>query len=165
MKVTKMCFLVAVAALLGWHAGAQTDLAPSPYCVVNGQIYDFYKSPLWRKMDGDIIKILTNGIVVETFTVRTKQQRAAQKALDDQRRAAAEKADAAKKAVQARVLKGNQDLADKGDAYGLLRMGESYRDGEGVPKDLAKARDYLTKAAAAGSPTATDELKQLPNEP
>lgn len=74
MKVTKMCFLVTVAALLGWHAGAQTDLAPSPYCVVNGQIYDFYKSPLWRKMDGDIIKILTNGIVVETFTVRTKQQ-------------------------------------------------------------------------------------------
>jgi hypothetical protein len=257
MKVTKMCFLVAVAALLGWHAGAQTDLAPSPYCVVNGQIYDFYKSPLWRKMDGDIIKILTNGIVVETFTVRTKQQavveqhatqgafgftgryhsetklldvgeekvpgkkimilnypdeenpavgktiaffamqtgtseyngdrlelwdlgtaptaddlrklkadmeeqqRAAQKALDDQRRAAAEKADAAKKAVQARVLKGNQDLADKGDAYGLLRMGESYRDGEGVPKDLAKAKDYLTKAAAAGSQTAADALSKL----
>ena len=67
----------------------------------------------------------------------------------------------AKKAVQARVLKGNQDLADKGDAYGLLRMGESYRDGEGVPKDLAKAKDYLTKAAAAGSPTAADALLKL----
>jgi hypothetical protein len=67
----------------------------------------------------------------------------------------------AKKAVQARVLKGNQDLADKGDAYGLLRMGESYRDGEGVPKDLAKAKDYLTKAAAAGSQTAADALSKL----
>ena len=74
MKVAKICFLATVATLLGWHAEAQTDQAPSPYCVVNGQIYDFYKSPLWRKMDGDIIKILTNEIVVETFTVKTKQQ-------------------------------------------------------------------------------------------
>ena len=90
---------------------------------------------------------------------------AAQKALDDQRRAAAEKAEAAKKAVQARVLKSNQDLADKGDAYGLLRMGERYRDGEGVPKDLAKAKDYLTKAAAAGSTTAADELSKLNQTP
>ena len=261
MKVTKMCFLVAVAALLGWHAGAQTDLAPSPYCVVNGQIYNFYKSPLWRRMDGDIVKVLTNGIVVETFTTETKQQavveqhatqgafgftgryhsetklldvgeekvpgkkimilnypdeenpavgktiaffamqtgtseyngdrlelwdlgtaptaddlrtlkadmeeqqRAAQNQLNEQRRVATEKKAAAKKTAQAKLLKSFQDLADKGDAYGLLRMGESYRDGEGVPKDLAKARDYLTKAAAAGSPTAADELKNLPNEP
>lgn len=65
-------------------------------------------------------------------------------------------------AIKNRVLKANQDAADKGDEYGLLRMGERYRDGDGVPKDLTKARDYLTKAAAAGSPTAADELKQLP---
>ncbi len=253
----KICFLVAVAALLGWHAGAQTDNTQSPYWVVNGQIYDVSKSQLWEKMDGDIIKVLTNGIVVETFTVETKQQavveehptqgafgftgryhsetkmvdvgkekvpgktiiirncpieenlavgetisfmamqtgtsgyngdrlelwdlgvpptaddlrklkadteerqKAAQKELDDQRRAAAEKADAAKKIFQAKVLKSNQDLADKGDAYGLLRMGERYRDGEGVEKDLAKAKDYLTKAAAAGSQTAANELSKL----
>jgi hypothetical protein len=258
MKTTIVAVIIMVAAfaLFGWHAEAQTDQAPSPYWVVNGQIYDINKSQLWVKMDGDIVKILTNEIVVETFVIETKQQavvvsrlnqnygnstryhdetqmvdvgkekvpgktiiirncpveenpavgktisfmamqtgtseyngdrlelwdlgtvptaedlrklkadmedqqRAAQKALDDQRRAAAEKADAAKKAVQAKVLKSNQDLADKGDAYGLLRMGESYRDGEGVPKDLAKAKDYLTKAAAAGSPTATDELSKL----
>jgi hypothetical protein len=85
--------------------------------------------------------------------------------LDDQRRAAAEKADDAKKAIQAKDLKSNQDMADKGDEYGLLRMGERYRDGDGVEKDLAKAKDYLTKAADAGSPTAADELKQLPSEP
>jgi TPR repeat protein len=41
-------------------------------------------------------------------------------------------------------------------------MGERYRDGEGVPKDLSKARDYLTKASAAGSPSADNELKNLP---
>jgi TPR repeat protein len=81
--------------------------------------------------------------------------------LDDQDYAAAEKADAAKTAVQAKVLKSNQDLADKGDEYGLLRMGERYRDGDGVPKDLAKAKDYLIKATTAGSPAAADELSKL----
>ena len=52
-------------------------------------------------------------------------------------------------------------LADKGDPYGLLRMGERYRDGDRVPKDLTKAQEYLTKAANAGSPTADDELTKL----
>jgi hypothetical protein len=80
--------------------------------------------------------------------------------------AAKAKTDAKKQAVVDKVLKSHQDLADKGDAYGLLRMGERYRDGEGVTKDLAKARDYLTKAAAAGSSTADDDLKKLPaNQP
>jgi hypothetical protein len=67
-----------------------------------------------------------------------------------------------KKAVVDRVLKLNQEQADNGDPIGLLRMGERYRDGDGVDKDLAKARDYFTKAAAAGSPTAADDLKVLP---
>ena len=67
------------------------------------------------------------------------------------------------KKTQDRALKYNQDQADKGDPIGLLRMGERYRDGEGVEKDLAKARDYLTKATAAGSPTAADELKNFPS--
>jgi hypothetical protein len=75
--------------------------------------------------------------------------------------AAKAKADAAKKAAQDRALKSNQEQADKGDAYGLLRMGERYRDGDGVPKDLAKARDYFTKAVAAGSPSAADELSKM----
>ncbi len=56
------------------------------------------------------------------------------------------------------ALKANLEAAQAGDAYGLLRMGERYRDGDGVAKDTAKARDYLTRAAAAGSVTATEEL-------
>ena len=52
-------------------------------------------------------------------------------------------------------------LGNKGDVSGLLRMGERYRDGDGVEKNAAKARDYFTKAAAAGSPTAADELSKL----
>ena len=65
-------------------------------------------------------------------------------------------------AAYAKALAANQAAAEKGDAYGLLRMGERYRDGEGVAKDLVKARDYLQRAAQAGSPTAAEELKKLP---
>jgi hypothetical protein len=90
-----------------------------------------------------------------------ERQKAAEKELDAQRRAAAEKAAAAKKSMQDNVLKWNQQQADKGDAYGLLRMGERYRDGDGVPKDLTKAREYLTKASAAGSPDAAGEISKL----
>lgn len=79
----------------------------------------------------------------------------------EQIEAAKAKAAADKKAGEEKGLKYNQELAAKGDPYGLLRMGERYRDGDGVPKDLAKARDYFTKAIAAGSPSAADELSQL----
>jgi len=75
--------------------------------------------------------------------------------------AAKQKIEAQKKAVQDRVLKNNQALAYMGDPYGLRRMGERYRDGDGVPKDLAKAREYLMKAVAAGDPFAADELSKL----
>ena len=70
---------------------------------------------------------------------------------------------AKKKAEQAKAtaLKSNQDAAAKGDMFGLLRMGERYRDGDGVEKDLAKAKEYLQKAADAGSPTAAEELVKL----
>ena len=66
------------------------------------------------------------------------------------------------KAVQDKALKYNEEQAEKGNPVGLLRMGERYRDGDGVPKDLAKARVYLQKAADAGSPSAAEELKNLP---
>jgi TPR repeat protein len=40
-------------------------------------------------------------------------------------------------------------------------MGERYRDGDGVPKDLEKAKDYFSRAAKASSDQATNELAQL----
>lgn len=67
-------------------------------------------------------------------------------------------------AAKLTALKANQSAADNGDVYGLLRMGERYRDGDGVDKDLAKARDYFTKAAGAGSLTAKEALEKLPGE-
>jgi TPR repeat protein len=45
-----------------------------------------------------------------------------------------------------------------------MRMGERYRNGEGVPKDLKKARDYLVKAATAGESKAQEELANLPSK-
>jgi hypothetical protein len=51
--------------------------------------------------------------------------------------------------------------AVKGDPIGLLSMGERYRDGNGVPKDSAKAKEFLGKAAAAGNQTAVQELSKL----
>jgi TPR repeat protein len=72
-----------------------------------------------------------------------------------------EKQEAEKQSITAKAVAFNQSQADKGDAFGLQRMGERYRDGDGVPKDLVKAKDYLSKAVAAGSTDATNELVQL----
>lgn len=93
----------------------------------------------------------------QIYVPTAEEIEAAQKAAEAKREA--EKAKAKEAAENA--LKMNLDLAAKGDAYGLLRMGERYRDGDGVEKDLAKAKDYLQKAAEKGSPTAADELKKL----
>jgi hypothetical protein len=103
-----------------------------------------------------------NGSVLELYDCGKVYHPPPPKPLTPEEIAAAKaKADAAKKAAQVRALKGNQEDADKGDAYGLLRMGERYRDGDGVEKDLSKAREYLAKAANAGSSTAADELSKM----
>jgi TPR repeat protein len=50
------------------------------------------------------------------------------------------------------ALEENEKLAARNDVYGELRMGQRYLSGDGVPKDIFKARDYLQRAAdtAAG---------------
>ena len=75
---------------------------------------------------------------------------------------AAAKTPESKADVDARVLKSNRELADKGDAYGELRMGLRYRNGEGVPEDLDKAREWLQKAADQGDSDAAIALAKLP---
>ena len=54
-----------------------------------------------------------------------------------------------------------QNLADKNDPYGQLRMGERYEDGMGVPKNENKARDYFARAASQGNKDAAHELELL----
>jgi TPR repeat protein len=75
--------------------------------------------------------------------------------------AARERSEAPKNAATAGALKFEQSQADKGDSYWLFHLGERYRDGNGVPKDLDKARDYFEKAKKAGNSNADDELKKL----
>jgi hypothetical protein len=78
---------------------------------------------------------------------------------------AKEASDAKKQAVADKALKYNQEQADKGDPIGLEDMGERYRDGNDVPKDLNKAREYFEKAKIAGNPLVDDELKKMDQSP
>ena len=50
---------------------------------------------------------------------------------------------------------------DQGDAGGQWLVGLSYLYGDGVPKDLAKAREWLEKAAAQKHPEAQAQLEKL----
>lgn len=266
MKIIIICAI----GILAISSTAQPVETPEPLWVVNGQIYNVYKSQLWHEMDGKIEKIQSDSVLVQTYKIEAitqsfdeihrsigmvdpaggyhyeigpdgiyhyetktvdvgtkevpgrnivirnypandgpaigkkfhfyamqvgttnfngqqlelwdlgtkptdddlrklqaknkEQQDAAQKLLAEQRQAAAERAAAVKKSADAKALKSNQDAAARGDSFGLMRMGERYRDGDGVEKDLIKARDYLQKAADAGSPTAKEELSQLPSQ-
>jgi len=79
-----------------------------------------------------------------------------------EQRAASAQAQAEKnRALLAPALKYYQGLADQGDAFGQFRMGEFYRDGDAVPKDLSKAKEYFTKAAAQGNQAAAVALERL----
>jgi uncharacterized protein len=52
-------------------------------------------------------------------------------------------------------------LAGQGDKYARFRLGEMYRDGEGVPRDYATAHMWFKLAAESGypsAPAARDEL-------
>jgi hypothetical protein len=69
-----------------------------------------------------------------------------------------------KKADAVAALKWNQDQAAAGDAYGELRMGERYRDGDGVEKDITKAREMFSKASSQGNKDADEALKNLPSK-
>jgi TPR repeat protein len=77
---------------------------------------------------------------------------------DEQKAAAAQ----AKSKAADKVLAFHKELADKGDAYGQFKMGMRYLTGDGVDKDMAKARDLLGKAAAQGNKDAATELAKLP---
>ncbi|MDR3689516.1 MAG: hypothetical protein P4L46_09070, partial [Fimbriimonas sp.] len=64
-------------------------------------------------------------------------------------------------AVVAKEMQYDLDLAGQGDIFGCMRMGQRYLDGEGVPRDEGKAREFLTRAARQGDPSATAGLESL----
>ena len=47
-------------------------------------------------------------------------------------------------------------LADRGDADAQFNLGIAYNNGDGVPKDYARAYMWFSLAAAAGDPTAAE---------
>lgn len=94
------------------------------------------------------------GIAVPTPEQVAEKRRVAQQP-------AVEAAAAKKQAADAATLKFYQELAEKGDASGQYRMGIRYLKGDGVPKDLDKARDYLSTATAQGNQDAAAELARL----
>jgi uncharacterized protein len=54
------------------------------------------------------------------------------------------------------AIKAWQAPAAKGDADALFNMGQAYKLGRGVPKDLIKAEEYYSKAARLGHVRAAD---------
>ncbi len=78
--------------------------------------------------------------------------------------AAAAKTEADRKKAErdAATLKFESENSEKGSDLYQYRVGLRYLNGNGVPKDLAKARDYLSKAAAQGNKEAAAELAKLP---
>lgn len=88
----------------------------------------------------------------------TPEQLAARQKLVDAANAAAA---AKKKEMLDHILQSDEESAARGEPYGLRRMGERYRDGVGVERDLAKARDYLQRATDVGSAFAKADLEAL----
>jgi Sel1 repeat len=75
--------------------------------------------------------------------------------------AAKTQADRKKAEGDAGILKFELESSEKGSDLYQYRVGLRYLNGNGVPKDLAKARDYLSKAAAQGNKEAAAELAKL----
>ena len=56
----------------------------------------------------------------------------------------------------------NVGLADKGQLESIIIVGKCYRDGDGVQKDLSKAREYFQKASDMGSEEGAKLLASIP---
>ncbi len=62
---------------------------------------------------------------------------------------------------EAKEVQFDQSLANSGEPFGCLRMGQRYLDGDGVARDEAKAHDYFLQAARQGEPSAASELESV----
>jgi TPR repeat protein len=69
--------------------------------------------------------------------------------------------DAKRQTLQANAVASDQKAADNGDPLGQLYMGRRYRDGDGVPKDLVKAKEWFAKSAAQGNAQAAGALENM----
>jgi TPR repeat protein len=81
--------------------------------------------------------------------------------LTDKRKSQDEARKKAMDEAQTKALAWDQSQAEQGEAYGQLRMGERYRDGDGVAKDLVLAQSWLSKSAYQGNSHAIKALSEL----
>ncbi len=67
----------------------------------------------------------------------------------------------AKVSEQKKALRWAQKAADQGHPLGQCLVGSHYESGQGVPRDLQLAEDWMTKAANQGQPDAMMNLATL----
>lgn len=75
------------------------------------------------------------------------------------------KVEASKKKVTENTIHYLQQRAEDGSASAQFTLGMRYMKGDGVSKDVEKARAYLQKAADGGFASAQRELNNLQTEP
>jgi len=132
-----------------------------PYDVATGDRFnlDAVKS-WWAKPCGTLPVLMKDGMVHILHQLDYGALNAPQAKpviLTADQLAAAKEAAAKKKADNAaKALAWNLQAAEAGDAYGEYRMGERYRDGDGVAKDL--------RQAANGSPRPPARVTNWPRK-
>ncbi len=63
--------------------------------------------------------------------------------------------------VAAQGAEYDRKLADQGNAFGCMRMGQRYLDRDGVVRDSSRARDYYIRAARLGEASAAAALETI----
>jgi hypothetical protein len=105
-----------------------------------------------RKVDGNLLLMVYTPKI--SVAEELAAEKAREKALDDKRQA-----------MQANVVEFYRRAAEKGEPFGEFRMGEFYRDGNGVPKDESTAVFYFKRAAAHGEKGAEEALDKIEKRP
>lgn len=126
----------------------------SNFTALYGDIYSYTNSSGYVST----LRLLTYGTPCSAPQPSEQQLKAVREA----KQSAASAKEKVRQESEAKILKWNQDQAAQNDPYGLLRMGERYRDGEGVETNFSKAREYLTRSADLGNATAKEEVEKLP---
>ncbi len=120
-----------------------------------------------RAVDGHVLESWDCGAAPtpEQLADRARLEESKRQELEAQKSAVRAASDQAledkRQALKANVVKINQQRADKGDADAQFRMGELYRDGDGVPKDDVRAREFFGKAASQGNKDAARALEKM----
>jgi hypothetical protein len=77
------------------------------------------------------------------------QAEAEREKIEEERKAELAAIEAEKKAKIDKIVEFQKQQAEKGDPSALRRLGDFYRDGYGVEKDLVKSKDYYQKSDEA----------------